>query len=80
MTTKSALSRLRAQLAHQHNDDSRTDVAVISALMDEITGDRPDGTAAAIEVRQHKRTGYTFPHSPELRSALDASSDDLAAR
>lgn len=70
MTTKSALSRLRAQLAHQQNDDSRTDVAVISALMDEITGDRPDGTAAAIEARQHRRAGYTFPHSLKLRSLL----------
>mgnify|MGYP001582278410 CR=1 FL=1 len=80
MTTKSALSRLRAQLAHQHNDDSRTDVAVISALMDEIAGDRPDGTAAAIEARQHRRTGYTFPHSQALRSALDTVSDDLPAR
>ncbi|WP_156994694.1 hypothetical protein [Tatumella morbirosei] len=79
MTTKSALSRLRAQLAHQHNDDSRTDVSVISALMDEIAGDKPDGTAAAIEARQHRRTGYTFPHSPELRSALNMPSDDLPA-
>lgn len=80
MTTKSALSRLRAQLAHQHNDDSWTDVAVISALMDEIAGDRPDGTAAVIEAKQHRRTGYTFPHSPELRRALAAPSDDLPAR
>ncbi|MFC6376722.1 hypothetical protein [Tatumella terrea] len=76
MTTKSALSRLRAQLARQHNDDSWTDVAVISALMDEIAGDRPDGTAVAIEARQYRRTRYTFPHSPELRNALDMTSDD----
>ena len=77
MTTKSAISRLRAQLAHQHNDDSRTDVAVISALMDEIAGDKPDGTAAAIEARQHRRTGCKFPHSSALRSVFDAAPDDL---
>jgi len=48
--------------------------------MDEIAGDRPDGKAAAIEARQHRRTGYTFPHSQALRNALDTVSDDLAAR
>ncbi len=76
MSIWAELSNLRAQLASQHNDDSQTDVAVISALMDEITGDRPDGTAAAIEARQYRRTGYTFPRSQALKSVFDKANSD----
>ena len=66
MSTKSSLSKLRATLSKHQPDDRKIDVAIIAAVMDELAEVAADGTADAIELAQHKRTGYTFPASREL--------------
>lgn len=71
MSTKSNLIRLKAQIAlYQTTDDSRVDTIIFSALMDELSGAAPEGTAAAIEARHHALTGYTFPQNEEIRQLV----------
>lgn len=70
MSTKSNLSRLKAQIALYQTTDDDTDGRIFSAIMDEISGAAPEGTAAAIEARQHALTGYTFPKNEEIRQLL----------
>ncbi|THD43683.1 hypothetical protein ERD95_20125 [Enterobacteriaceae bacterium ML5] len=48
--------------------EENADLRILAALMDEMTGEAPEGTADAIEAEQNKLTGYTFPRSPELQA------------
>lgn len=70
MSNRATLSKIKAKLSAFQSNDANTDIAIISALMDEMSGKRPLGTADSIEKAQHKRTGYSFPHGKELRAVL----------
>ncbi len=76
MTVKSSLARMREKMKVHGMTDENADIAIVSAIMDEIGGMKPPGTAEAIEERQRRRTGYTFPHSPELRALLSGEHSD----
>ncbi|WP_241624652.1 hypothetical protein [Rosenbergiella epipactidis] len=70
MSNRATLSKIKAKLSAFQSNDANTDIAIISALMDEMSSKRPLGTADSIEKAQHKLTGYSFPHSKELRTVL----------
>lgn len=70
MNNRATLSKIKAKLSAFQSNDANTDIAIISALMDEISGNQPLGTAGSIEKVQHKRTGYSFPYGKELRAVL----------
>lgn len=51
------------------------DSMVIKAIMDEMAEIKPDGTAEKIAKQLHKRTGYTFPASEELKQLFSPCPD-----
>ncbi|EJD6042829.1 hypothetical protein M0J40_RS09295 [Providencia rettgeri] len=57
----------KAMMKKHNTTDESFDTLVIRAIMDEISGDKPEGTSEELERRFHKRTGYTFPASDELK-------------
>ncbi|UNH29336.1 hypothetical protein MNY64_18290 (plasmid) [Moellerella wisconsensis] len=67
MKTKQGIQQLKAMMELYTPTGENADSMVIKALMDEIAGIEPDGTADKIVERLHKRTGYTFPESEELK-------------
>lgn len=67
MSTKSGIKQVKAMINKYNTTDESFDTLVIRAIMDEISGDKPEGTSDELEKRFHKRTGYTFPESEELK-------------
>lgn len=67
MKTKQGIQQLKAMIELYTPSEGTADSMVIGAIMDEIAGTKPDGTADKIVERLHKRTGYTFPASEELK-------------
>jgi len=70
MSARATLKRLEKIIKPIMATDENMDRVIIAAIMDELNGYAPEGTADAIEARQHARTGYTFPHGKELREIL----------
>ncbi|MEI9716901.1 hypothetical protein V5049_15870 [Moellerella wisconsensis] len=70
MKTKQGIKQLNAMMELYAPTGKNADVMVIGAIMDEIGGTKPEGTADKIVERLHKRTGYTFPESEELKQLL----------
>lgn len=66
--SKSVIKRMKAQMALYTVSDESMDTMIIGAIMEELCGARPEGTAEAMEAKQNKRTGYTFPHNRKLKA------------
>ena len=76
MTVKSSLARMREKMKVHSMTDENADVAVMSAIMDELSGTAPPGTAEKVAERQHRRTGYIFPSDPEFRALLNGEDSE----
>lgn len=74
MTTRQKLTAIRKMIGGSQPED-KFDSLVLSALMDEISGRAPEGHADEVERRLHARTGYTFPHSAEMKELADSAKD-----
>lgn len=65
MSNRQTLKSIRKAL-EPHISSNSFDSQVLSALIDELSGRSPQGTADTLEQRLHARTGYTFPQSKEI--------------
>lgn len=72
MTSKSIIKRMKAQMALYTPSDENMDTMIIGAIMEELCGAKPEGTAEEMEARQHRKTGYVFPKSPQIKSMMEA--------
>lgn len=71
MTSKSVIKRMKAQMALYTPTDENMDHMIIAAIMDELCGAKPEGTAEEMEARQNKRTGYVFPKNPAIKGIME---------
>ncbi|MCW2255227.1 hypothetical protein M2263_001318 [Providencia alcalifaciens] len=67
MSTKSGVKKIKAMMKKLNTTEESFDTLVIRAIMDEISGEKPEGTLDELEKRFNRRTGYTFPASEELK-------------
>ena len=74
MTTRQKLTAIRKMIGGSQPED-KFDSLVLSALMDEISGTAPKGHADEVERKLHARTGYTFPHSAEMKELVESVKD-----
>ncbi|MEZ2894912.1 hypothetical protein [Providencia rettgeri] len=75
MNTKSRIKQIKAMINKHNTADESFDTLVIMAIMDEINGDKPEGTSEEVERRFNRRTGYTFPASEELKQLFSQCPD-----
>lgn len=71
MTSKSVIQRMKAQMALYTPTDENMDTMIVAAIMEELCGSKPAGTAEEMEARQNKRTGYVFPKNPNFRAIME---------
>lgn len=74
MSTKQKLSALKKMMAANQSED-KFDTMVLSALIDELSGNAPEGSADEVERKLHARTGYTFPSNAEMKELFDSIKD-----
>ena len=67
MSTKVRIKQIKTMIKQYGVTGENADSMVIKAIMDEIALIKPEGTAEKIVKQLHKRTGYTFPASDELK-------------
>lgn len=67
MKTKNGIRQLKVMMQLYIPTDENIDIIVIGAVIDELSGTKPDGTAEQIAQKQYKRTGYTFPKSGGMK-------------
>ncbi|SER19182.1 hypothetical protein SAMN05216522_113111 [Rosenbergiella nectarea] len=65
MSNRAMLSQIRKRLEAQSSSDN-FDGQILSALMDELSGKAPAGTADELEKKFRARTGYKFPQDKEM--------------
>ncbi|CAB5647554.1 hypothetical protein AB6H26_06740 [Providencia hangzhouensis] len=75
MSTKVRIKQIKTMIKQYGVTGENADSMVIKAIMDEIAGTKPDGTADKIAEQLHKRTGYTFPASEELKQLFSSRPD-----
>ncbi|EPI2104879.1 hypothetical protein ACS5F0_000606 [Providencia rettgeri] len=75
MSTKVRIKQINTMIRQYGVTGENADSMVIKAIMDEMAEIKPDGTAEKIVKQLHKRTGYTFPASEELKQLFSPCPD-----
>ena len=71
MTTRQKLTALKKMMAANQAED-KFDTMVLSALIDELSGNAPEGSADEVEKKLHARTGYIFPRNAEMKELFES--------
>lgn len=74
MSTKQKLDAIRKMVAANQSED-KFDTMVLSALINELSGNAPEGSADEVAQKLHVRTGYTFPRNAEMKKLFDSIKD-----